>query len=61
MASKAQIKANNKYNRANTTSFTFRFNNGTDADIIEFMQALENKNGFIKQIIRENIKKEPVK
>ena len=58
MASKAQVKASNKYNKANTTSFTFRFNNEHDSDIIDHLQGLDNKNGFIKEVIRENIKKD---
>ena len=58
MASKAQVNASNKYNKANTTAFTFRFNNENDADIIEHLQSLDNKNGYIKELIRENIKKD---
>ena len=55
MASKAQVKASNKYNKANTTSFTFRFNNESDSDIINHLQSLDNKSGYIKKIIRNDI------
>ena len=58
MATKSQVNASNKYNKANTTAFTFRFNNEYDSDIINHLQGLDNKNGYIKEVIRENIKKD---
>lgn len=57
MATKAQIKAAGKYNKTHTTSFAFRFNNVNDADIIKFLRSLDNKNGFIKEVIKKEIKK----
>ena len=58
MATPAQQKAINKFNREKTTSFAFRFHNVNDADVIEFLRSLENKNGFIRELIRKEIKKD---
>lgn len=42
----------------NTTRVTVRLNNNTDADIIEFLDTLDNKQGYIKELIREDMKKQ---
>ena len=42
----------------NTTRVTVRLNNNTDEDIIEFLSALNNKQGYIKELIREDMKKQ---
>ena len=52
MASKAQIKAINKYNKDKTLTICFRLNKNTDKDIIEILSKQENKTGFIKELIR---------
>lgn len=41
--------------RENTTQFKLRLNNKTDADIIEFLKSLPNKQGFLKELIRKEI------
>ena len=56
MASKAQIRANAKYDKNNTTQITLKLNNKTDSDIIEYLQKCSNKQGTIKEAIREYIK-----
>lgn len=40
--------------KEHTTQFKLRLNNNTDADIIEFLNALPNKQGYIKELIRND-------
>lgn len=42
----------------NTTRVTVRLNNNTDEDIIEYLSTLDNKQGYIKELIREDMKKQ---
>ena len=53
MANAAQIRANGKYDKANTTGFYLKLNNKTDSDIIAYMKTVDNKQGLVKQLIRE--------
>ena len=57
MSSEAQRRATAKYDAKNTTQFHLKLNNGTDADIIEALNRIENKQGFIKDAIREYMKR----
>lgn len=56
---KANVKASMKYNREKTTQVPVILNNGTDADIIEYLNVLklrkQSKLGFIKNAIRQAI------
>lgn len=52
-----QAKASEKYDQANTVQFKLKLNKKTDADIIEFLAGLKNKQGLVKYLIREEIKK----
>ena len=49
---KSQVKASTKYNKANTTTLCLRFNLKTDKDIIDALETVENKTGYIKELIR---------
>lgn len=51
--SKAQIRAQAKYDKSNTVQVKLKLNKKTDADIIDYLSRQENKQGFIKTIIRE--------
>lgn len=53
MASRAQIKAAVKYNKEKTILVSIRLNKETDKDIIEILNSVTNKQGFIKALIRE--------
>lgn len=53
MASEAQIRAQAKYDKNNTKNIMFKFNKKTDADILAFFETLDNRQGFVKQLIRE--------
>ena len=57
MATEAQKKARNKYNRANTINKTVTLNKVTDADILAYIDGV-NFTGLIKELIRKEIKKE---
>ena len=56
MASKAQIKASNKYDKENTWQISVRLNKKTDADILEHLETVESKQGYIKELIRRDMK-----
>lgn len=55
MATEAQLRAQAKYNRANTVQITLRLNKRTEADIISRLEAMQNKQGYIKRLIREDM------
>lgn len=59
MTSQAQKKAVSKYDAANTKSVMLKFNLTTDKDILDRLEEVPNKQGYIKQLIREDMKKEP--
>lgn len=52
---KAQLKATAKYQKKNTRMFTLRLNLNTDMDIIEKLEQVSNKQGYIKELIRTDI------
>ena len=52
MATEAQKRAVLKYDAANTTQIHLKLNNKTDADILDFLDGLDNVQGFIKTAIR---------
>lgn len=49
---KAELKAKNKYNKAKTRTYCLRLNLKTDKDIIEILDSVTSKQGFIKALIR---------
>ena len=57
MASASQIRANEKYDKENTTGLYLKFNNKTDKDILEYLKSVPNRQGLLKQLIREHIAK----
>lgn len=46
-----------KYDKNNTERVFIKLNKKTDADILEQLNNSGNKQGYIKQLIREDIKK----
>lgn len=58
MSPKTKSEIQWKYDRANTTRVSIKLNNKTDEDIIQYMASLENKQGYIKELIREDMKKQ---
>jgi len=55
----AQIRASAKYNKENIKSLAFQLNITTDRDIINHLATKDNKTGYIKELIREDMKKNP--
>lgn len=54
----AHVRAAAKYNEANVKQYVIKLNVKTDADIIEFFESLEgSRQGYIKQLIRDDMKK----
>ncbi len=56
--SKQQVEAQKKYDAEHTKRITFKCHLENDKDVLEAIQAAENKQGFIKEAIRQYIKKE---
>lgn len=52
---KAHIQAVDRYDRANVVRLVVKINKKTDADILEYLSGLDNKQGYIKKIIRRDI------
>ena len=55
MATEAQRNASAKYDKKHTRSILFKFNTTNDADILAKLDEVGNKQGYIKELIRENI------
>lgn len=54
----ARQRANMKYQAANTVQVKFTLNKKTDSDIIAKLESVENKQGYFKGLVREDIKNE---
>lgn len=54
-ASDAQLRAAEKYDRANTIRMSLKLNKHTDADILAALERSGNKQGLIKAALREYI------
>ena len=57
MSSKAQVRASRRYNDANTRQVKLVLNLRTDADILEQLDRQPSKMGYIKDLIREDLKR----
>lgn len=51
-------KAQDKYDKLNTTQVKLKLNKKTDKDIIGKLDSTGNKQGYIKGLIRKDIKSE---
>ena len=47
--------ASKQYDKENTVRFSLKLNINTDADIISRLDSVDNKQGYIKQLITEDI------
>lgn len=50
-----QPESKTKWDKENTTVVTMKLNNNKDADIIEKLRSVPNRQGYIKQLIRGDI------
>lgn len=57
MATGAQLKAIRKYDDEHTKQIVLKLNLKTDADILERLAEVGNKQGYIKDLIRHDINK----
>ena len=57
--SEARIRANAKYNKENTRNVVLHLNITTDKDILDYLNRKDNKTGYIKELIRADMKKNP--
>jgi len=53
----SRTRANLKYQRKSIKQLKIALNKKTDSDIISFLERCENKQGYIKALIREDMKK----
>lgn len=53
-----QSEAKTRWDRENTIVVTMKLNLKTDADIIEKLESVDNKQGYIKGLIRADIAKD---
>lgn len=51
-----QSEAKTRWDRENTVVVTMKLNKNQDADIIEKLNSVDNKQGYIKRLIREDAK-----
>lgn len=57
MTTEAQKRAQAKYDKANTTQIILKLNKKTDADILEKLQGVDNRQGYIKELIRQDLER----
>ena len=57
MATAAQIKASNKYAKENTKTFLIKVSKKTETEILEKLESVENKSGYIKKLIYDDLTK----
>lgn len=55
MTTEAQKRAAAKYDAQNTKVVKMKLNKRTDADILRKLQEVDNKQGYIKNLIRKDI------
>ena len=56
MTSEAKLSAQRKYDKENTIQVLLKLNTKTDADVIGKLDSVSNKQGFIKELIRNNLR-----
>lgn len=52
-----RTKASNRYHKRRCRQFNLCLNKATDADVIARIEAQENKQGYLKRLIRADIAK----
>lgn len=56
MVSEAKIKAQARYDKENTKSYVLKLNKKTDADILAKLEDVTNKQGYIKELVRKDMR-----
>lgn len=57
----SKYEAQDKYDKANTVQFKMKLNKKWDKEIIEKLNSVDNKQGYIKGLIKADINKEDAK
>lgn len=52
-----KLAYNQEFTKANYKQVNLMLHKGNDADIIEFLNRQQNKNGYLKDLIRQDMKK----
>lgn len=55
VTSEAQLKAIDRYDKANCKKILLKLNKKTDKDVLEKLDSVPNKQGYIKELIRSDI------
>jgi hypothetical protein len=58
MSVESRTKAQAKYDKDHTTGVYLKLNNVNDADILEWLSRQHSKQGAVKELIRQEIKRE---
>ena len=58
MTTEAQKRAQEKYDSENTVQIKMKLNRTTDKEILEKLESVGNKQGYIKSLIRADVKGE---
>lgn len=58
-AKRSGYSANRRYDKENTKVVPIRLVINTEQDIIQRLESVDNKSGYIKRLIREDIAREP--
>lgn len=58
MATDAQAKAQRRYDDKNTRQVHLKLNRRTDGDVLEKLDSVPSKQGYIKDLIRADLAKE---
>lgn len=59
MATEAQLRAGAKYDAKATRKIVLKLNLKTDADVLERLDSVGNRQGYIKDLIRKDINPQP--
>lgn len=58
MTTEAQKKASERYDKANTKLVVLKLNKKTDCDVLDRLDEVPSKQGYIKKLVRDDIKKQ---
>ena len=58
MSTDAQKRASARYNARNTVQLAIRLNKATDADVIARIMEAPSKAGYIKELVRADLRRE---
>lgn len=57
MATDAQAKAQRRYDDKHTRQVHLKLNKRTDSDVLEMLDSVPSKQGYIKRLIREDLER----